>query len=159
VPLTQLVACLALVLSAAWILIPLVATDILSPRPRIRFVLAQAQIKSFLEAADRFKSDTGTFPENLGELILDHGSRGLARAIPTRSIPNDPWGQPYLYRHDPSRAEPEIRLCASPRLFDDAIKPDGGSWFLASWTASIFILMGSVFFLRRLSNRIRHPDS
>jgi general secretion pathway protein G len=96
-------------------------------------VLAQAQIESFLEAAYRFKADTGAYPEDLGELVVDHGSAGWRGPYLPRSIPNDQWGPPYLYRNDPGRVEPEIEaeigLYTSRRPLADANKTDSrGLW-------------------------------
>jgi general secretion pathway protein G len=64
---------------------------------------AKIQIESFASALDLFYLDTGRYPsssEGLGALVQRPGSIAAWNGpyVKGGTIPNDPWGNPYVYR-------------------------------------------------------------
>ncbi len=64
---------------------------------------AKIQIESFASALDLFYLDTGRYPtssEGLGALVQRPGSIASWNGpyVKGGTIPNDPWGNPYVYR-------------------------------------------------------------
>jgi general secretion pathway protein G len=64
---------------------------------------AKMQIQSFASALDLFYLDAGRYPssaEGLGVLVQPAGAFAAWNGpyLKAGSIPNDPWGKPYVYR-------------------------------------------------------------
>jgi general secretion pathway protein G len=64
---------------------------------------AKIQIESFSSALDLFYLDTGRYPsgsEGLGALVRPSGSISAWNGpyLKGGTLPNDPWGKPYVYR-------------------------------------------------------------
>lgn len=74
--------------------------------------VARAQIGAFDKALEQFRIDVGRFPtaqEGLSALIArPPGEARWNGPYLKKSIPNDPWSRPYLYRTPGSRSEYEI---------------------------------------------------
>ena len=75
---------------------------------------AKIQIQSFTSALDLFYLDAGRFPtssEGLGALA--HPVSGVASwngpYLKGGNVPNDPWGNPYVYKQPAERGPYEIR--------------------------------------------------
>ena len=113
----------------------LVAPRMLQRADTARVTAARAQINSFMTALGAYKLDTGLFP------TTDQGLEAL-RTPPQnikqwqgpylpQEIPNDPWGNPYLYRFPPEGGgiEPEI-ICygADGQPGGEGIYADIVSW-------------------------------
>jgi len=64
--------------------------------------VAKAQIKSLEDALDQYRLDTGRYPTNeQGLAALNSQPTGEARwqgPYLKKKLPNDPWGNSYLYR-------------------------------------------------------------
>ena len=59
--------------------------------------IAQTQMLSLDTSLQTFRLDVGDFPENLEELRVSD-KKGWDGPYLNRSIPMDPWGNPYVYR-------------------------------------------------------------
>lgn len=59
--------------------------------------IAQTQMSAFDTALQTFRLDVGDFPENLQELRASD-KRGWDGPYFKKSIPLDPWQNPYIYR-------------------------------------------------------------
>ena len=92
----------------------LVAPSMLKKGDTARITAARAQINSFMTALGAYKLDTGLFPTS------EHGLQALRTApqgvnqwqgpyLP-QDIPDDPWGNAYVYRYPAENGgfEPEI---------------------------------------------------
>jgi general secretion pathway protein G len=63
--------------------------------------VARAQIESFEKALDQYRLDTRRYPST------EEGLQAL-RPYLKKSVPNDPWGRPYVYRAPGQSAEFEL---------------------------------------------------
>jgi general secretion pathway protein G len=63
--------------------------------------VAKAQIESFEKALDQYRLDTRRYPTS------EEGLQALGPYL-RKSVPNDPWGRPYVYRTPGSKGEYEI---------------------------------------------------
>jgi general secretion pathway protein G len=101
---------------------------------KARVTAARAQINTLMAALNTYKMDTGQFP------TTEQGLQSLRTAPPgvpnwqgpylERELPNDPWGNPYVY-HYPSEQgdEPEIiSYGADGQPGGDGINADIVSW-------------------------------
>lgn len=68
-----------------------------------RITAARTDISRLEVALDAFEVDTGRYPTNeeaLGGLINEPSNvRGWMGPYIRRGVPNDPWGNPYVYRY------------------------------------------------------------
>lgn len=75
--------------------------------------IAKAQIEAFEKSLDTYRLDVGRYP------TTEEGMAALMTAPPTagvkwngpylkKSVPQDPWGQPYQYRSPGAKGEYEI---------------------------------------------------
>ena len=69
----------------------------------------QAQIKTFANALDLYKLNVGSYPDTLEELT-EEAPNGDERLL--AEIPQDPWGQEYIY--DSTGGDPYILLSLGP---------------------------------------------
>ena len=64
--------------------------------------VAKAQIKALEDALDQYRLDVGSYPTSeQGLVALNTQPTGEARwqgPYLKKAVPNDPWGNPYLYR-------------------------------------------------------------
>jgi general secretion pathway protein G len=60
--------------------------------------VAKAQIESFEKALDQYRLDTRRYPST------EEGLQAL-RPYLKKSVPNDPWGRPYVYRTPGQKGE------------------------------------------------------
>jgi general secretion pathway protein G len=101
---------------------------------KARVTAARSQINTLMAALSTYKMDTGQFP------TTEQGLQVLRAAPPgvpnwqgpylERELPNDPWGNPYVY-HYPSEQgdEPEIiSLGADGQPGGEGINADIVSW-------------------------------
>lgn len=58
---------------------------------------AASQMQSFETAINTYRLDVGDFPENLSELRQSSKKNWDGPYLP-KSVPLDPWGNPYIYR-------------------------------------------------------------
>ena len=61
---------------------------------------AQTQISAFEQALDAFEIDTGSYPAGgggLNALVEQPANASNWRGPYLKSVPTDPWGQPYVY--------------------------------------------------------------
>lgn len=113
----------------------LVAPRMLQKSDTARITATRAQINSFMTALGAYKLDTGLYP------TTEQGLEAL-RAQPQgvnqwqgpylpQDIPDDPWGNPYVYRFPPENGgyEPEILSHgADGQLGGEGIMADIMSW-------------------------------
>lgn len=81
----------------------LVGPRVLSYLSDSRVKAARLQIESFSNSLDLFYVDTGRYPttqEGLGALLErpSDADRWSGPYLRSNSVPNDPWGTPYVYR-------------------------------------------------------------
>lgn len=70
---------------------------------RNRHVLARLQIHAFLDALESYRADCGAYPttgESLDALRTNPGKAGWRGPYLSQDVPLDPWGRPYVYRHN-----------------------------------------------------------
>ena len=101
---------------------------------KARVTAARAQINSLMAALNTYKMDTGQFPTTeQGLAVLRAAPAGVNNwqgPFLERELPNDPWGNPYIY-HYPSEQgdEPEIiSYGADGQPGGDGINADIVSW-------------------------------
>ena len=63
--------------------------------------VARAQIESFGKALDQYRLDTRRYP------TTEEGLQALQPYL-RKSVPNDPWGRPYVYRAPGDKGEYEL---------------------------------------------------
>ncbi len=77
-----------------------VMPKILSKPDQARQTKAAVDIRSIQSALAMFKTDTGRFPttsEGLQALVANPGLKGFDSEGYLERVPNDPWGNPYIY--------------------------------------------------------------
>lgn len=84
---------LMVVIAIIAILATIVGANVLGNLEEANRSSAQAQIKNFKTAVISYKLKFKSFPDNLEQLI-NNPERSFLDA---REIPNDPWGNPYVY--------------------------------------------------------------
>lgn len=71
--------------------------------------VARAQIEAFEKALDQFRVDMGRYPstqEGLGALVARPADAAKwAGPYLKKTVPNDPWGRPYVYRSPGSKGD------------------------------------------------------
>ena len=101
---------------------------------KARVTAARAQINSLMAALNTYKMDTGQFPTTeQGLAVLRAAPAGVNNwqgPYLERELPNDPWGNPYIY-HYPSEQgdEPEIISYGA----DGQSGGSGGDADIVSW--------------------------
>jgi general secretion pathway protein G len=110
--------------------IPLVGPRVLSYLGESKVKAAKIQIQSFASALDLFHRDVGRYPstsEGLGVLVkpVPGLSAWDGPYVKGGSVPNDPWGRPYVYQSPGKQAAYDIILKntaneddVTPMLFD-----------------------------------------
>ena len=102
---------LLLVLTILGILAALVIPKFSGRTEQAKLTAAQTQISNFGSALDQFEIDNGYYPRGkagLADLIVAPRDASSWRGpyLKTDQIPNDPWGNPYIYecpgKHNPS---------------------------------------------------------
>jgi len=87
---------LLLVLTILGILAAIVVPKIAGRGEDARRSATVTQISSFKTALDMFEVDNGYYPKNLQDLVQQpHDAQKWRQYLD--SIPNDPWGNPYVY--------------------------------------------------------------
>lgn len=106
------------VITIIGMIMALVGPRVLNYLSESRVKAAKIQIQSFSSALDLFYLDAGRFPtssEGLGALA--HAVSGVASwngpYLKGGNVPNDPWGNPYVYKQPAERASYEIRSLGS----------------------------------------------
>ena len=102
---------------------------------KARVTAARSQINTLMAALSTYKMDTGQFPATeQGLQVLRVAPQGVPNwngPYLERELPNDPWGNPYVY-HYPSETqgdEPEIiSYGADGQPGGDGINADIVSW-------------------------------
>src|SRR5262245_34302645 len=106
------------VITIIGMIMALVGPRVLNYLSESRVKAAKIQIQSFSSALDLFYLDAGRFPtssEGLGALARPTG--GVASwngpYLKGGNVPNDPWGNPYVYKQPADRSPYEIRSFGS----------------------------------------------
>jgi len=101
------------VITIIGLIMSLVGPRVLNYLGESKVKAARIQIQSFSSALDLFYLDAGRYPsssEGLGALVKP--AAGLTAwngpYLKGGSVPNDPWGKPYLYRSPAERSAYEI---------------------------------------------------
>jgi general secretion pathway protein G len=82
------------------ILATMVVPKVMSKPEQARRTKAKVDIRSIQTALNMFKADTGRFPttaEGLQALVTNPGAKGYASDGYLERVPNDPWGNKYIY--------------------------------------------------------------
>jgi general secretion pathway protein G len=108
------------VITIIGMIMALVGPRVLTYLTESKVKAARIQIQSFASALDLFYMDAGRFPstaEGLGVLV--HPAAGVAAwsgpYLRGGSVPNDPWGTPYVYRSPGERAPYDLISLGSDR--------------------------------------------
>lgn len=106
------------VITIIGMIMALVGPRVLNYLSDSRVKAAKIQIQSFSSALDLFYLDAGRFPSNAeGLAALVRSISGVASwngpYVKGGSLPNDPWGNPYVYKQPADRAPYEIRSLGS----------------------------------------------
>ncbi len=100
---------LLLVLAILGILAAIVVPKFSGRTEQARITAAQSQIATFGTALDAFEVDNGHYPrgrDGLRELVEQpRDAKNWKGPYLQQDIPNDPWGQPYIYEY-PGRNNP-----------------------------------------------------
>lgn len=88
---------LLIVIVILGLLMSLVAPAMFSKVDSSKIKTAQAQMEMFRTALDTYRLDMGDFPSSLEELRSSDKNGWDGPYLP-KSLPTDPWGNPYVYR-------------------------------------------------------------
>jgi general secretion pathway protein G len=86
-----------LVITIIGILAALVVPKMMGRSEQARQAAARADLASVKTALDAFEIDNGYYPRNLGDLIQQPGDAKNWRGPYLDKIPQDPWGNNYVY--------------------------------------------------------------
>ena len=92
------------------LLISIVAPKVMRNISPAKQTTAKTQIEMMGQALDQFRLDTGRYPttaEGLAALI-SQGAEGWDGPYLKKSVPNDPWKKPYIYRSPGSSNDYDI---------------------------------------------------
>jgi len=106
------------VITIIGMIMALVGPRVLNYLSESRVKAAKIQIQSFSSALDLFYLDAGRFPSSSeGLTALAHPISGVASwngpYVKGGTVPNDPWGNPYVYKQPAEQAPYEIRSLGS----------------------------------------------
>ena len=109
---------LLVVITIIAMIMALVGPRVLNYLGESRVKAAKIQLQSFSSALDLFYLDAGRFPTSSeGLAALVHPASGVAAwngpYLKGGTVPNDPWGNPYVYKQPAERAPYEIRSLGS----------------------------------------------
>ena len=94
------------------LIMTLVGPRVLNYLSESKVKAAKIQIESLASALDLYFLDTGQFPSNaegLNALVQRPGSAGWnGPYLRGTTVPNDPWGRPYIYRAPGSQSSYDI---------------------------------------------------
>ncbi len=95
---------LLIVIAIIGLLASVVAPKLIGRIGKSKTVIARAQVESFGTALETYRLDTGEYPsqaQGLKPLIErpDNVQNWHGPYLRKRVIPNDPWGEPYIYRY------------------------------------------------------------
>ena len=101
------------VITIIGLIMALVGPRVLNYLSEAKVKTAHIQIESFSSALDLFFLDNGRYPtssEGLTALVQRPGNATSWNGpyIKTATVPNDPWGRPYVYRSPAERSPYEI---------------------------------------------------
>ncbi|MFQ5956426.1 MAG: type II secretion system major pseudopilin GspG [Candidatus Brocadiales bacterium] len=104
---------LLIVIAIIGLLASVVAPKLIGRIGKSKTVIARAQIESFSTALETYRLDTGEYPsqgqglraliERPDDVLNWHGPY-----LRKRVIPDDPWGEPYIYRYPGEYGDYEI---------------------------------------------------
>lgn len=93
---------LLLVLVILGVLAAIVVPKFAGRTEQARVTAAQSQIATFGTALDAFEVDNGYYPkgkDGLQDLVTQPGNAQNWRGPYMKAVPNDPWGNPYIYEY------------------------------------------------------------
>jgi general secretion pathway protein G len=101
------------VITIIGLIMSLVGPRVLNYLGESKVKAAKIQIQSFTSALDLFYLDAGRYPTSSeGLIVLVKPASGLAAwngpYLKGGTVPNDPWGKPYIYRAPGERSAYEI---------------------------------------------------
>lgn len=104
---------LLIVIAIIGLLASIVAPKLIGRVGKSKTVMAKAQIESFSTALETYRLDTGEYPsqeQGLKALLEkpDKVQNWRGTYLKKRIIPNDPWGEPYIYKYPSKRGDYEI---------------------------------------------------
>lgn len=88
---------LLIVMVIIGLLASLVAPTMFSKVDSSKVKTAQAQMQMLATSLDAYRLDVGRYPDSLDELRSSDNARWDGPYLP-KSIPMDPWGNPYVYK-------------------------------------------------------------
>lgn len=96
---------LLIVIVIIGLLASLVAPEMLGKVGSTQRKTASAQMQMFQTALDTYRLDNGSYPTNLNELVQSTKKTWDGPYLP-KSVPNDPWGNPYVYARPGAGGKP-----------------------------------------------------
>jgi general secretion pathway protein G len=92
---------------------------------------AKSDIHSLEIALDAFEVDTGSYPAGANGLqaLVDQPSNGSGWKGPyVKTIPNDPWGNPYVYTYPPKNNKSGVDLASAGADTQAGTEDDINNW-------------------------------
>ncbi len=104
---------LLIVIVIIGLLASVVAPKLIGRIGKSKTVVARAQVESFGTALETYRLDTGEYPTQEQKLTVliarPDGVQGwYGPYLRKKVIPNDPWGQPYIYRYPGENGDYDI---------------------------------------------------
>jgi general secretion pathway protein G len=96
---------LLIVIVILGLLLSLVAPAMFSKVGSSQRKAAMAQMQMLSTALDTYRLDVGSYPESLAELRAGKAPGWDGPYLP-RELPNDPWGNPYVYQRSTENGKP-----------------------------------------------------
>jgi general secretion pathway protein G len=104
---------LLIVIAIIGLLASIVAPKLIGRVGKSKAVVARAQIESFVTALETYRLDTGEYPpQEVGLKALIEKPADIQNwhgpYLKKRVVPDDPWGQPYVYRYPGKEGDYEV---------------------------------------------------
>ncbi|HHT9119480.1 MAG TPA: type II secretion system major pseudopilin GspG [Candidatus Hypogeohydataceae bacterium YC41] len=104
---------LLIVIAIIGLLASIVAPKLIGRVGKSKTVIAKAQVESFTTALETYRLDTGEYPpqeQGLKALIEKPSNvqNWHGPYLRKKIIPDDPWGQPYIYRYPGKQGDYDI---------------------------------------------------
>jgi general secretion pathway protein G len=118
-----------LVVTIIGILAALVIPKIAGTSDKARITAAMADIKGGIKTAlDRYEVENGVYPKSLQDLVTRPNDAKNWSGPYLDAIPQDPWGQPYVYVYPGRNNSSGYDLYSIGRDGQDGTADDIGNW-------------------------------
>lgn len=98
---------LLIVMVILGLLASLVAPKMFGKVASSKIQTAKTQMELISTALDMYKLDVGTYPADLSSLVSSNANNWQGPYLP-KEVPNDPWGNPYLFQFPGQNSEYDL---------------------------------------------------